>query len=361
MPAYKDKKNNTWYTKFSYKDWRGQTKFSTKRGFATKREAVEYESDFKLHIARNLDMTFEEFVKIYREDHYPRIRKSTAACKDYIIEDKLIPYFGSFKVTEIKAKDVVKWQNELLAYRHPKTGKPYTKTYLKTLQNQLSAIINFAVKYYDLKDNPVRKAGTIGINHAEEMQFWTLEEYMKFADSMMEEPFYYYCFEVLYWTGIREGELLALAFDDFNFKEKTISITKTYQVVKGQEIIGPTKTAKGKRVVKMPNRLVEEMKDYFKMCYDKEEARAFAAGKSMLTRALTRGAKRAGVKRIRIHDIRHSHVSLLINLGFSAVDIAKRVGHESITITLRYAHMFPNAQNKMMNKLNELMNDDKEY
>lgn len=360
MPAYKDKKQNTWYAKFSYKDWKGVTRFTTKRGFATKREAVEYESQFKLHIAGNLDMTFEEFVNVYREDHYPRIRQSTAAGKDHIIDTKLIPYFGSFKVTEIKAKDIVKWQNSLLAYRNPKTGKPYAKTYLKTLHNQLSAIINFAVKYYDLKDNPIRKVGAIGNNNAEEMQFWTLDEYTKFADSMMEEPFFYYCFEVLYWTGMREGELLALTFDDFNFEEKTISITKTYQVVKGQEIIGPTKTARGKRVVKMPDRLVEEMKDYFKMCYDKEDARAFATGKAMLARAMKRGAKRAGVKRIRIHDLRHSHVSLLINLGFSAVDIAKRVGHESITITLKYAHMFPNAQNQMMNKLNELMNDEKE-
>ena len=78
----------------------------------------------------------------------------------------------------------------------------------------------------------------------------------------------------------------------------------------------------------------------------------------MLMRAMKRGATKAGVKKIRIHDLRHSHISLLINLGFSAVDIAKRVGHESITITLRYAHMFPNAQNQMMNKLNALMQEE---
>jgi integrase len=360
MPAYKDRKNNTWYVKFNYKNWKGEMKFTTKRGFSTKREAVEYENEFKLHIAGDLDMNFEEFIKVYRKDHYPRIRASTVACKDHIINTKLIPYFRKFKVTEIKAKDIIKWQNELLAYRNPATGKPYSKTYLKTVHNQMSAIMNFAVKYYDLSENPVEKAGSIGVSNAEEMQFWTLEEYLKFANAMIEEPFFYYCFEVLYWCGLREGELLALTYDDFDFNAKTISINKTYQVVNGKEIIGPTKTAKGTRIVSMPDRLCEEMKDYFKMCYDKSNSRAFPTCKSVLTRAMARGTKRSGVKKIRIHDLRHSHISLLINLGFSAVDIAKRVGHESITITLRYAHMFPSVQTQMMNKLNDLMSKETE-
>ena len=360
MPAYKDNKNNSWYVKFHYKNWKGETKYTTKRGFSTKREALEYESEFKLHIAGDLDMNFEEFVKVYREDHYPRIRISTAASKDHVIDTKLIPYFRKFKVTEIRAKDIVKWQNELLSYRNPKTGMPYSKTYLKTIHNQLCAIMNFAVKYYDLSENPADKAGSIGISNAEEMQFWTLEEYLRFAEAVMEEPFFYYCFEVLYWTGMREGELLALSYDDFDFKNKTISITKTYQVVKGKEIIGPTKTAKGTRKISMPDRLCNEMKDYFEMCYDKDSPRAFPTSKSVLSRAMIRGAKKAGVKRIRIHDLRHSHVSLLINLGFSAVDIGNRVGHESITITLRYAHMFPSAQDKMMKQLNNLIKEETE-
>ena len=360
MPAYRDKKHNTWYAKFNYKNWKGETKFTTKRGFVTKREAVEYESEFKLHVAGNLDMTFEEFVKVYSEDHFPRVRPSTIAEKEHVISSKLVPYFGKLKVTEIKAKDIVKWQNELLAYRNPRTGKPYAKTYIRKLHSELSAILNYAVKYYDLKENPIKKAGAIGISNAEEMNFWTLEEYLQFANCMMDEPFYYYCFEVLYWTGIREGELLALTFDDFNFEDNTISITKSYQVLKGEEIVGPTKTAKGNRVVNMPDRLAEEMKDYFNMCYDKANTRAFPTGKSMLMRAMKRGADKAGVKRIRIHDLRHSHISLLINLGFSAVDIAKRVGHESITITLRYAHMFPDAQNQMTNRLDQLMKAEKE-
>ena len=357
MPVYKNPKDNTWYAKFNYKNWKGETRFTTKRGFATKRDALAYERDFKKHITGDLNMSFGEFVKLYRKNLYPRIRPSTIAKKDNIINTKILPYFRDHRVVEIKSTDVIQWQNELLKYRNPKTGKPYSKTYLRIVHSEFSALMNYAITYYGLKENPVEKADSIGISNAQEMHFWTFEEYSKFSEAIMEEPLYYYCFEVLYWTGIREGELLALTFDDFDFANKTISITKTYQVVNGKELIGPPKTAKSLRIVKMPDRLCEEMKDYFERCYDKEASRAFPVQKFSLTRAMDRGSKRAGVKRIRIHDLRHSHISLLINLGFSAVDIAKRVGHESITITLRYAHMFPSVQNKMMQELNNLMED----
>ena len=354
MPAYKDTKTGTWYAKFAYKDWKGNTKWTTKRGFTTKREATQYENEFKLHIAGDMDMTFQEFVKVYQEDHYPRIRLSTQAMKDHIIETKLIPFFGKKKVVDIGVTDVIKWQNELMSHKDSKTGKPYTNTYLKTVYNQLNAIMNFATRFYHLKENPVAKAGAIGRKEAEEMNFWTLEEYQQFSETIMNDPLAYYCFEVLYWTGIREGELLALTRNDFDLDAKTISITKTFQVIKGEQIVGPPKTEKGRRIVQMPDSLVAEMRDYFEMCYNDSD-RVFPITKYFLTYKMKTGCVAAGVKRIRIHDLRHSHISLLISLGFTAVDIAKRVGHESITITLRYAHMFPDAQQGMANVLEKLM------
>ena len=94
------------------------------------------------------------------------------------------------------------------------------------------------------------------------------------------------------------------------------------------------------------------MQDYLKMLYDVGlEDRMFPVTKSYLHREMDRGAKEAGVKRIRIHDIRHSHVSLLIDMGFSATAIADRVGHESIDITYNYAHLFPSKQAEMADKL----------
>ena len=121
----------------------------------------------------------------------------------------------------------------------------------------------------------------------------------------------------------------------------------------GQDLITTPKTEKSNRIIKMPQFLADEMQDYLKQLYDIElNDRMFTVTKSYLHREMDRGAKEAGVKRIRIHDIRHSAVSLLIDMGFSATAIADRVGHESIDITYNYAHLFPSKQTEMAEKLN---------
>ena len=186
-----------------------------------------------------------------------------------------------------------------------------------------------------------------------EMLFWTKEEYLRFAESMMDKPISYYAFEMLYWCGIREGELLALTPADFDFEKNTVSINKTYNRLNGRDVITPPKTEKSNRVITMPKFLSDEMHDYLKMLYDVgEKDRLFPISKSYLQREMERGAKETGVRRIRIHDIRHSHVSLLIDMGFSATAIADRVGHESIDITYNYAHLFPSRQTEMADRLN---------
>ena len=128
---------------------------------------------------------------------------------------------------------------------------------------------------------------------------------------------------------------------------------KGFQRIKGQDVITDPKTAKSNRVIQMPAFLCEEMEDYIRSLYAVEPTdRIFAVTKSYLHREMDRGAKEAGVKRIRIHDLRHSHISLLIDMGFTALAIADRVGHESIDITYRYAHLFPTRQAEMADKLN---------
>ena len=152
----------------------------------------------------------------------------------------------------------------------------------------------------------------------------------------------------------RLGELLALTASDFNFERQTLTINKSLQNIKGNIIITPPKTPKSNRTIKIPQFLVDEMQDYIKSLYGLEpDDRIFPISKAYLHHEMNRGAKAAGVKRIRIHDLRHSHVSLLIEMGFSAVAIAERVGHESIDITYRYAHLFPSKQAEMANKLDD--------
>jgi len=169
----------------------------------------------------------------------------------------------------------------------------------------------------------------------------------------MDKPLSFYAFETLYWCGIREGELLALTSEDFDFEKGTVTINKSYQRIKGRDVVTEPKTPKSNRVIQMPAFLGEEIQEHIKTLYGiKPTDRIFPVTKSYLYREMVRGAKAAGVKKIRIHDLRHSHISLLIDMGFTALAIADRVGHESIDITYRYAHLFPTRQQEMAQKLN---------
>lgn len=329
----------------------GERQQKLKRGFATKKEAQAWEREFLMQKQADVNMTFESFAQLYEKDMKPKLKLNTWLTKESIIQKKILPYFGKRKLSEITAKDVMDWQNAIRGLTDAK-GKPYSPTYLKTVHNQLSALFNHAVRYYGLQVNPAAKAGNMGVEERREMLFWTKEEYLKFADAMMDKPLSYYAFEMLYWCGIREGELLALTPTDFDFEAGTVSISKSYQRLKGKDVITTPKTKKSNRVIKMPKFLCGEMEDYLKMFYSTgANERIFPVSKHYLHHEMDRGAKAAGVKRIRIHDLRHSHISLLIDMGFTALAIADRVGHESIDITYRYAHLFPTRQTEMADKL----------
>ena len=352
MPVYKDKERNSWYTKFRYKDWKGETKWITKRGFSTKREAAEWETRFKQRQAATLDMTFADYIQVYEKDIRLRLKLNTWLTKEHVIRTKLIPYFGNKKMNEIKASDVIQWQNEMMSIKD-QNGKSYSQTYLKTLHNQLSAIFNHAIRFYELNNNPANKAGNMGKEKSKEMLFWIKEEYLKFGEATKKDDVrYFYAFEILYWCGIREGELLVLTAEDFDFKNRTLRINKSYQRLKGEDVITSPKTEKSNRVIKMPDFLCDEIQEYLEKLYGfLPKDRIFQMTKHGLHHEMSRATTAAGVKRIRIHDIRHSHISLLIEMGFSAVAIADRVGHESIDITYRYAHLFPSKQDEMADKL----------
>ena len=358
MGAFKNKDNGTWYVQFRYTDWKGERQQKLKRGFATKKEAQAWEREFLMEKQADINMTFESFVALYEKDIKPKLKLNTWLTKESIIQKKILPYFRKRKLSEITAKDIIDWQNEIrgLTDCH---GKPLSTTYLKTVHNQLSAIFNHAIRYYGLQVNPAQRAGNMGYEERKEMQFWTREEYTKFSEAMMDKPISFYAFEMLYWCGIREGELLALTPADFNFERSTVSINKSYQRINKQDVITTPKTKKSVRVIQMPNFLCEEIQEYLKMFYGAEsDSRIFPISKNYLHREMDRGCKETGVKRIRIHDLRHSHISLLIDMGFTALAIADRVGHESIDITYRYAHLFPTRQTEMADKLDALKNEE---
>lgn len=351
MAVYKDNATGLWRVLYRFTNWKGERKQTQKRGFQTKREAQAWEREAMLKQGAKLDMTFGSFFEIYETDKKKRVKENTWESKSHVIRTKILPYFEKRKIGEIEPKDVIAWQNELLMYKD-EAGEPYAPTYLKTIHAQLSAIFNHAVRFYHLSSNPAQRAGTMGSEEHKEMLFWTKEEYLKFADAMMDKPQSYYAFEMLYWCGIRMGELLALTPIDFDFAKCTLTINKSYQRLKGRDVITSPKTPKSNRTIKMSKFLCDEMQEYIGMLYGiGENERIFKITKSYLHHEMDRGAKAGGVKRIRVHDCRHSHISLLIEMGFSALAIAERVGHESIDITYRYAHLFPTRQTEMADKL----------
>lgn len=178
---------------------------------------------------------------------------------------------------------------------------------------------------------------------------------------MMDKPVSFYAFEMLYWYGIREGELLALTASDFD--KGTVTISKSYQRLHGEDVITTPKTKKSNRTIKMPQFLCEEMQEYIGMLYGlKKKGRIFTVTKSYLYHEMDRWAKAAGVKRIRIHDIRHTHASLLVDMGCTPLLIAERLGHERVQTTMdTYSHLYPNKQTEVANQLDVIAASDDGY
>lgn len=350
MPVYKDNERGTWYAKFNYTDWTGTIKQKLKRGFKTQREAKAFEREFLEKSQASPEMKFGTLVELYMEDCKTRLKPTTYENKEYVIGLKVLPFFKDMPINSIEPATIRRWQNELLADK-----RAYSQTYLKTVNNQISAIFNYAMKYYKLSSNPARIAGSMGKKNANDMHFWTADEFNQFI-AHSDNPTYTVMYELLFWTGIRIGECLALTLNDFNFDVKTVSINKNFAKVKKEDMILEPKTSKSKRIITLPSFLCHMIQDYVAKFYDYEPSeRLFPIYRSTLNHHLDRTCKKSVVKKIRVHDLRHSHASLLIELNFSPLLISERLGHENIETTLQtYSHLYPNKHSEVSDKLNIL-------
>lgn len=347
--ATKDPKTGKWLVQFRYTDWTGQSKKTTKRGFDTKREAEEWLRNFLTAKAADVDMTFGNLVDLYFDDLGRRLREYTLRNKHYLIDGKILPYFKDKSISKITSADVRKWQAEILS-------QGYADTYVRSVYNQLNAIFNYAVTFYNLRENPCHKAGSIGKKNADEMLYWTKDEFDTFIIAVSDKPTSKIIFTTLFWTGLREGELLALTPADIDFENLTLSVTKSYQRLEKKDIITDPKTPKSKRVISIPQFLVAELKEYITSIYGiKRNQRIFPVTKHYLSHEMKRGCNASGVKRIRIHDLRHSHCALLFSLGVTPLEAAERLGHDDPKTTLRiYAHVYPDSGKRISDKLNQL-------
>lgn len=195
----------------------------------------------------------------------------------------------------------------------------------------------------------------MGKSDADKLDFWIKEEYDRFISGVDRKSEDYLMFEILFWTGIREGELLSLTIADFDMTNNLLHINKTYHRIDGKDVISTPKTDNSVRTIIIPNFLKEEVQEYISYHYGfPENERLFPIVARTLQKRMKRYEKKTGVKPIRVHDLRHSHVAYLINQGVEPLIIKERLGHKNIQITLNtYGHLYPSRQKEVAALLDE--------
>ncbi len=348
MPVYKDEQRGTWYFKCNYRDWQGETRTKLKRGFATKKEAQKCEREFIEMQSGNMNMKLAAFVEVYFNDKGMRLKERSIMTKRTLIETKIIPYFGEKAMNEITAVDIIKWQNMLM-------NQEYSPTYLRMIQNQLTALFNHAERFYDLRDNPCKKVDKMGRSNARELNFWTKDEYEVFIKGFgAEDEMYRIIFQMLFWLGCRIGEVLALTASDIDLENGTISVSKTYFRRNKTDYITSPKTESSNRKITIPKFLKGEIKEYLDRQYElAPEDRIFSITDRAVQKKMKQKTEETKLKPIRVHDLRHSHIALLIEKGLQPLVIAQRVGHDSVNTTMNiYGHLYPNKQKEVADLLN---------
>ena len=348
MPVYKDEQRGTWYFKCNYRDWQGETRTKLKRGFATKREAQQGEREFLDKQSGNMNMKLANFVEVYFNDKGTRLKERSIMTKRTLIETKIIPYFGEKSMNEITAVDIIKWQNLLMK-------QEYSPTYLRMIQNQLTALFNHAERFYDLRDNPCKKVDKMGRSNAKELNFWTKDEYEVFLETFAEgDEMYRLIFQMLFWLGCRIGEALALTSSDIDLEKATISVTKTYYRRNKTDYITSPKTESSNRMITIPKFLQGEIKEYLDRQYElAPDERIFPITDRAVQKKMKQKTEETNLNPIRVHDLRHSHIALLIEKGLQPLIIAQRVGHDSVNTTMNiYGHLYPNKQKEVADLLN---------
>lgn len=355
MPVYQDEKAKTWYVKCYYTDYTGTVKQKMKRGFKLQRDAKEWERDFLTKQAAQPSMHFKILASLYLEDKKEHSKKITYETKKNRIENWILPFFGNKPTDTISAVEIRKWQGDLKNALNA-NNKPLSPGYMQNLVMELSCIFNFAVKFYGLSINPCHIAGNTVGKKQKSIDFWTKEEFDQFIRSFDRNSPFYVAFLILYYCGIRIGELEALTVGDVDLKTNTITINKTYHLINGEGIVTTPKTQKANRIINIPQFLSDIIKKYESKLYGiVPSTRLFTASHSTYARQMETHIATSKVKRIRLHDIRHSHVSLLIELGFSALLVSERLGHENVSTTLNiYAHLFPSKQSEVADRLEKL-------
>lgn len=334
-------------------------------GFSTKKKARAEYSKLILAAEEGLAMekkqpSFKQFIEeIYLPWYKTQVKESTYKNRLNTIE-KHFKFFYRKKVNEIEPIHVQTWQLKL--------AKDYSPNYVRIIQGMLSLAFDRAIILGLAKKNPARMVGNIKSKKVK-VDFWTLEEFQKVISLLYKGDYYehylFICFWLLFTTGLRIGEAAALQWEDIDFESGIISVTKTlyYKSMNEYTFVDP-KTSASIRTVVIDKDTIRELKDWMEVqkkvlkdCNFVLSYSGIPTSKHTLPRALEKLAGLAGVHRIKIHALRHSHVALLISMGVNPLIVKDRLGHEKIQTTLgTYGHLYPNSNFEVAKMLGGIIN-----
>lgn len=349
MSVYKDKQRGTWYCKFYYLDWKGERQQEFKRGFALKKEAMEYEAQFQMNAAKSPSLKFSTLSKAFLADYKLHRRPNSYKLAETNLRLHIVPDIGDIECNKITTPMVIRaWQNRLLV----KNLKSSTR---QAINITFKSVLSYAVKYYNLPQNPFDKVERPSISkHVAD--FLEQDEWEKLS-AVFDSPHHKAVYNTLYWSGMRIGELMAISLADLNFNTNTISITKQYNSDTRQ--IGSPKSNHSIRTITMPAFAMNIIKEYLDMLTDAPTYPFQLNTAKGYNWKLQRYCQKAGIKKITVHSLRHSHASLLLRQGTPVNLVAQRLGHSSGAITMNiYApHVYENQDAELADMLNKLENN----
>lgn len=374
MKINKDERNNVFFVNLRYKDNEGNWKKKYISDPLRKNliKKIDTFNDQLEDLKKTPDevnpknVLFEDMTNNYLRYKKTKWKGSTINSNTKRIYDKILPFFQGMRIYDITTEDIMDWKDYI-------SNQHYSLDYSLSLYNILSNMFKYSMRVYDLPRNTVAMVGTFKrpdeLN--KEMNFWTYDEFslfIKHCDDIMWKSY----FSTLYFTGMRKGESQAIKWNDINFTNKTIKISKTLTTKLSQEEkskglkykITPPKTQTSNRIIKIPDMLVDLLKRYYES--EKEidgfNDDCFVFGTHRFTPDtsirrnymkylnMTNTLEKTHIKPIRIHDFRHSHASDLINRGANIKLVSMHLGHKDVNETLNtYTHLFPSAEDELMN------------
>ncbi|PCH10561.1 Tyrosine recombinase XerC [Streptococcus parauberis] len=348
-----------------------------RKGFKTKKEAIEAEQyirgvELKSKISNGRITVNMLYQLLKQEDVINHRKQSYINTQDNNYNRHIKDYFSKVKdVSKLDYDDVYKYREYLRNTIAQNSNEPLNPNTINKIMVLLKKILDIGIKKGYYTNNPVKMLKKLPIAKAQ-LNYWSIEEFKEFLNLFEPEEYnYQLLFTCLFFTGMRLGEALALTWNDIDFTTQTIHITKSIYISKGISYISTTKTKAGVRRITIHKKLNDELKEWKKTQYklldnfitgDKNELQIFQNSPMVITKNATEKFYKKILKRdpnlkhIRIHDLRHSHASLLINQGEDYLVVKERLGHASITTTIdTYSHLYPSKQKSLADKLDNLI------